>query len=94
MMNPSQHTDTFELLTCDEFAKRFGVTRTIIYKWKNDGTLVPGRHFIKNGRVVRYIWSLEVIREIHSVDEQPPVIKDELKTLPHRDKKCPINLDY
>lgn len=47
-----------------------GFGRTTIFKWKQDGTLVPGRHYIQKGKIVRYIWTLNVIREIHENTEQ------------------------
>ena len=62
-------SDAFELLHIDEYLKRFNVGRTTIFKWKREGTLVPGRHFIQRGRIVRYIWTLDVIREIHENSE-------------------------
>ena len=65
-----ESADTFELLNIDEYAKRLSIGRTTIFKWKQDGTLVPGRHFIQKGKIVRYIWSLDVIREIHENIEQ------------------------
>ena len=58
-------SDAFELLHIDEYLKRFNVGRTTIFKWKREGILVPGRHYIQIGRTVRYIWALDVIREIH-----------------------------
>ena len=61
-MNPS---DNFELLSIDEFCKRLNVGRTTIFKWKKEGALVSGMHFFQKGRIVRYVWSLDVLKEIH-----------------------------
>jgi len=62
-------SDAFELLKIDEYAKRIKIGRTTIFKWKQDGTLVPGRHYIQKGKIVRYIWTPDVIREIHQESE-------------------------
>ena len=53
--------DAFESLRIDQYAKRLKVGRTTIFKWKKEGTLVPGRHFIKKGKIVRYIWARDLI---------------------------------
>jgi hypothetical protein len=60
-----ESSDAFELLHINEYIERFNVGRTTIFKWKREGILVPGRHYIQIGRTVRYIWALDVIREIH-----------------------------
>ena len=55
----------FELLYIDEYAKRLKVGRTTIFKWKKEGALIPGHHFFKRGKIVRYIWARDLIMEIH-----------------------------
>ena len=65
-MNESTNIqDTFELLHLEEYARRLKVGRTTIFKWKQEGVLIPGRHFIKRGKIVRYIWALDLIMELH-----------------------------
>ena len=98
----NQLTETyhpFEVLTLKEFAIRMKVGRTKIFEWKRNGTLIPGRHFIQNGRIQRFIWRLDLIQEIHASQRQLP--KDDNKqfkpqcTRKHRQKNnCTINLDY
>ena len=63
-------SDAFELLNIDEYAKRFMISRTTIFKWKQDGTLLPGRHYIQKGKIVRYIWARDVIEDIHQKTER------------------------
>ena len=67
-----ESTEAFELLNADEFAKRLRVGRTTIFKWKKEGTLIPGRHYIKNGKIVRYVWARDVIMDIHEHIENIP----------------------
>lgn len=99
-MNESiKSEDTFELLHTDEFAKRLKVGRTTIFKWKKEGALVPGRHFIKKGKIVRYIWNRDLIMEIHEqIKNKPLTIQQEsvgfkAKNLKHKNQSV-INLQY
>lgn len=54
-----------ELLTVEEYSKRFCVSRTTVFEWKKSGILIPGRHYIKICRTLRFIWCYEVISELH-----------------------------
>ena len=94
-----ESTEAFELLNADEFAKRLRVGRTTIFKWKKEGTLIPGRHFIKKGKIVRYIWARDLIMEIHensknqhqTIKQKPVGLK--IKNPKHK-KQSVINLQY
>jgi excisionase family DNA binding protein len=66
-------SDTGRLLTTNEFADRLKVSRTTVFKWIKDGTLIPGRHFIRVGRIVRFLWEPDLIREIHQDSFLQPV---------------------
>jgi hypothetical protein len=95
-MNPPDH---FELLSIDEFCKRLNVGRTTIFKWKREGTLIAGRHFFQKRRIVRYIWSLNVIRELQEKGDAKPGIADKEKMdsvskKAKAAKKSTINFEY
>jgi len=62
--------DNLELLTVEEYAKRFCVGRTTIFDWKKKGILVPGHHYIQIGRTLRFVWSSEVICGLHEGNSQ------------------------
>lgn len=69
--------DKFEVLAIEEFCRRLDICQSQVYRLRNEGKLVPGRHYIKIGKVVRYFWSMEVLRDIHSAvnggeGEEPP----------------------
>jgi hypothetical protein len=92
------YSENIELLTIEEYAKRFGVCRTTIFEWKKRGKLQAGRHFIKIGRVLRFFWSLDVLKDLHDVDNQrfettarhgEPI--DKCKK---NNKKCAIDFEY
>jgi hypothetical protein len=92
-------SDALELLTIDEYAERIKIGRTTVFKWKQDGTLVPGRHYIKKGKILRFIWTRDVIEEIHQESEQTVKhpkkgVKTPKKMSPRANDKCTMNLDY
>ena len=92
-------SDTGRLLTTNEFADRLKVSRTTVFKWIKDGTLMPGRHFIRVGRIVRFLWEPDLIREIHqdsflqsvSIEQQSDRFAEERT---RSGKRSVLNLDY
>jgi len=91
--------DDKKLLTIEEFARRFGVSRTTIFKWKKRGKLKPGRHYVMIGRVLRFFWNKNVIVDLHDVNDkriekQNVHLKEAGKTRPKCNKGSPINFDY
>jgi hypothetical protein len=66
MNNP----ENIELLTIDEYARRFRVCRTTIFEWKKQGKLQDGRHFIKIGRILRFFWNINVIKDLHNLNNE------------------------
>ena len=92
----------FEILMAEEYAKRLNIGRSTLYEWKKNGTLVPGHHYFQSGGVVRYVWSRDLVLDIHvrksegpkgespqPEDEKPQIT---LPTPPRQ--KVGINLDY
>ncbi len=59
-----------ELLNVESFAKRLNISRTKVFEWKRTGILKPGHHYIKRGRILRFIWDLDLIREIHDAPKR------------------------
>ncbi|MCG6535714.1 MAG: helix-turn-helix domain-containing protein [Syntrophales bacterium LBB04] len=45
-----------ELLTVDQFAERFQVSRTTVFGWLKNGDLREGVHYIRIGRILRFRW--------------------------------------
>lgn len=92
-------SDTGRLLTTNEFADRLKNSRTTVFKWIKDGTLIPGRHFIRVGRIVRFLWEADLIREIHqdsflqpvSIEQQSDRFAEERT---RSGKRSVLNLDY
>jgi len=51
-----------ELLTTEEFAERLKIGRSTLFEWLGKGILVPGQHYFKIGRVLRFVWSDELVQ--------------------------------
>ncbi len=91
-----QKEEPFEVLTLEEFMERMKIGRTTVHKWKSIGRLQPGKHFIKNGRVVRFIWTKEVILDLcdPKIMKVGPVEGPAKKRIPGQKRKIGVNLDY
>ena len=50
-----------EVLTPEEFAERLKIGRSTLFEWLRKGVLIPGKHYFRVGRVLRFIWSDELI---------------------------------
>jgi predicted DNA-binding transcriptional regulator AlpA len=53
---------THELLTPEEFANKLKIGRSTLFEWIGKGILLPGQHYFKIGRVVRFVWSDDLIQ--------------------------------
>jgi len=98
-MEEFKNIHPFEILLIDEYADRLKVGRPTIWNWKNDGTLVPGHHYIQKGKVLRFIWARDLILELHDLNSSNSDPND--KILPEnnspsraRTKKIGLNLNY
>jgi len=54
-------TKAFEMLTADEFGKRMGVSRSTVFAWRAKGYLTEGKIYVRVGKTIRFIWSLESV---------------------------------
>jgi len=52
------------ILTLDEFATRMHLSRATVFVWMNKGILERGKQYLKQGQVLRFLWSDELIRDI------------------------------
>ncbi|MBA7709776.1 hypothetical protein ES703_118701 [subsurface metagenome] len=99
-MNQSIQSSAFpEIVTTSELLKRLKIGRTKLFELKKNGTFTPGRHFFKNGRVLRFVWGADLIEAIHeNTDDEPSPTNQQPKrptmTTVHATNKSTINLDY
>lgn len=77
-----------EVLTTKEFAQRCKVGRTKVFEWIRDGVLVPGKHYFKVDRIIRFYWRDDILLSL----EQPRV---KARPSKNNNRQLPkINLDY
>lgn len=53
-----------EILTTEEFARRLKIGRSSLFEWLRKGVLVQGRDYFKVGRVLRFVWSDDLIESL------------------------------
>jgi hypothetical protein len=92
--------NTTELIKLEEFAKRINVGRTTVFEWIKQGKLLPGRHFIKLGRVIRFPWGPELLEKLHedsdSIPGPAPASKPQQRSQcrTNSGRKAVVDLDY
>jgi len=99
MMNKPflQQQTTAELLTVEQFAQRFQVSRATVFTWIQKQILVQGCHFLKIGRVLRFIWSDDLISTLLLDPAQTlPVVIPAVRPsyLPRKTSDSSLNWDY
>ncbi len=67
-----------ELLTVEQFAERFQVSRTTVFGWLKNGHLLEGIHYFRIGRILRFRWPFFPI--VQNADYNSPVSDRELPT--------------
>lgn len=66
----TESTDSLEIITLEEFARRMQVGETTVWKWIRTGKLKPGRHFIQFERVIRFHWCRDLLDRLHEDSSQ------------------------
>lgn len=83
-----------EMITAEEFALRLKVSRSTVFDWMRRGILRQGRHFVRIGRVVRFVWSEELVARLLE-DSSPSQEETVKRTTAKRPKGTNrINWDY
>jgi predicted DNA-binding transcriptional regulator AlpA len=93
----SLQSSTAELLTVEQFAQRLQVSRATVFSWIHKQILVPGRHFLKIGRVLRFTWSDDLISTLLLDSAQAlPVVIPAVRPgcLPRKKTDSSLNWDY
>ena len=80
-----------EVLTVEEFARKLHVSRATVFAWIKRGALTEGEHFFKLGRVLRFVWSGELLAGLlhGSGADRPQPVKAVIQ-----EKPSPINWEY
>jgi predicted site-specific integrase-resolvase len=77
-----------EILTPEEFAKRLKIGRSTLFEWIRTGVLIPEKHFVRRGRILRFIWSDDVLFSLAEPKVQPKT------TMNKRHNKTKLNWEY
>ncbi len=83
---------TCEILTVEELAERLRVSRATIFTWLRKDVLTQGKHYFKQGRVLRFVWGIELVNGLlggNVVRQGKPTVKRS----PVK-KSSPVNWDY
>jgi hypothetical protein len=56
--------ECIEMLGIEEFSTRMHVSTNTTRNWLKRGVLLPGRHYIQNGRIYRFPWSRDFIMQL------------------------------
>ena len=83
-----------ELLPVDQFAQRLHLSRATVFSWMQKGILQQGRHYLKFGRVLRFVWSAELIASLLSDSANDQRVTTVQVRTSKPAKANPINWDY
>jgi hypothetical protein len=69
-----------ELITLEQFAERLNVSRSTAYGWLAEGVLIPGKHIMHIKRIIRILWSNELVAHLLTLssaklENKPPRLK-------------------
>lgn len=99
MCTPNRPSDFFEILTTEEVLARLKIGRTKLFELKKKGKLIPGRHFFKNGGILRFVWGPDLIMALHEDPAQNTQTTDQKNKASKQNqsvanKRSPINMEY
>jgi len=83
-----------DLLTPEEFAERMKIGRSTVFDWVRKGVLVPGIHFFKQGRILRFLWTDAVVASLMEATQRSDATENTV-TIKNTKKASPgLNWDY
>lgn len=90
-----------EMITSKMFAEKLKIGRSTLFEWLGKGILLPGKHYFKHGRILRFAWCDEVIHHLMEKTESiaadravSPQEADSKKAVKPGKQKPAINLEY
>jgi hypothetical protein len=61
-----------EILTPEEFITRIKIGRSTMFDWIAKDILVCGKHYFKQGRILRFVWNDEMILSLLEASAKKP----------------------
>lgn len=87
-----------DILTPEQFGERMQISRATVFNLMKKGILLPGVHYIRWERTVRFPWSWQLINNLLQASKTPepdPVEAAKPPRKPGRSKNpTPINWEY
>jgi hypothetical protein len=84
---------TQEILTVDQLAMRLKISRATVFVWIQRKIITQGKHYIKVGRVLRFLWSPDFLETISQ--KEGALVPVDASIRPPRQKKTgAVNWDY
>lgn len=84
---------TCEFITVEQVAERLHVSRATLFNWMQKGIFTQGKHFFKQGRVLRFIWGDDLVNALSGDCQEKEEAKAIAKPV-HSIKTSPLNWDY
>jgi len=86
-------TQGFEMISLEEFAKRMAVSRSTVFAWLAKGYLAEGTIYVRVGKTIRFIWSLETVTALTLKSDALAAEESDQKHV-YGYKQKVVNLDY
>lgn len=90
-----------EVITWEEFTRRFEIGRTTFFKWKKEGRLQAGRDLIQMGSILRVVWGAELLKRLLEASDKPnekkmkkEAARGKNRIVPPTNRKTAINFEY
>lgn len=88
----------FEILSLGDFAKKMGISKTLVYEWIDDGFINEGDHYLRRKRKLLFMWSKDTVTSIFkNSKKKDPVIDSAIHPtsgINKGRKATKVNLDY
>lgn len=80
------------MISVEQFAGRMGVSRSTVFAWLAKGHLPEGKVYVRIGKTIRFIWSIEAIASMSEkkASESLPEENEPLKST----RKPVVNMDF
>jgi hypothetical protein len=82
------------MIPVEEFARRMRVSRSTVFFWMAKGYLAQGKAYVRIGKTIRFIWSLESITTLTRQPETADTGICKEQEVPSGRKGPVVNLDF
>lgn len=83
-----------DILTPEEFAQKLRIGRSTLFEWVRQGVLQPGKHYIKVGRILRFIWADDIVATLAEATGQQNTTEKLTLQQKSQPTRSGVNWDY